>query len=124
VAETGGRFEMNPTDLDNIEAAALGRTRLGRFAHPDDTLLLVAEIRRLYAGQPHPGHVFAAGIIAGCIRCGDAYRGQPSAVLPCDPSKLAGKTEFCCECGQDYPRADLIAGEVFCPNCRANKGNL
>ncbi len=33
-------------DLDNIEAAAHGKGPLGRFAHPADTLKLVAEIRR------------------------------------------------------------------------------
>ena len=29
-----------------------------------------------------------------------------------------GKMESCCECGEDYPRADLLCGEVFCPRCR------
>ncbi len=38
---------MRDDDLDNIEAAALGNTGVGVFAHPKDTLLLVAEIRRL-----------------------------------------------------------------------------
>lgn len=27
--------------------------------------------------------------------------------------------ESCCECGADYPRSDLIAGEIYCPACRA-----
>ncbi len=32
---------------------------------------------------------------------------------------LTGKTEPCCECSEDYPRADLaIRGEVFCAKCR------
>jgi hypothetical protein len=27
-------------------------------------------------------------------------------------------TESCCECGEDYPRADLILhGHIFCPKC-------
>ena len=38
---------MNELDLNNIEAAALGKTGVGKFAHPNDTLLLVAEVRRL-----------------------------------------------------------------------------
>ncbi len=38
-------------DLDNIEAAAKGEARGlgGPFAHPADTLKLVAEVRRLRA---------------------------------------------------------------------------
>ncbi len=43
---------MNDIDLHNIEAAALGRTGVGEFAHPRDTLLLVAEIHRLRALLP------------------------------------------------------------------------
>jgi hypothetical protein len=32
-----------------------------------------------------------------------------------------GGTEPCCECGDDYPRADLMAGEIYCPACRAKE---
>ena len=33
--------------------------------------------------------------------------------------RLEGQTEPCCECGQDYPRADLhFRGDVYCPTCR------
>jgi regulator of replication initiation timing len=67
---------------------------------------------------PHPSHVWNGTILNCCIRC-EAYHGQPSALLPCDPSKLAGKTEWCCECGEDYPRSDLIAGHIYCAKCRA-----
>jgi hypothetical protein len=48
----GGR--ITETDLDNIEAAALGRSRTGLpfgFEHAADTLRLVAEVRRLRAGR-------------------------------------------------------------------------
>lgn len=40
---------MTDTDLDNIEGAAKGKTGVGVLAHPADTLLLVAEVRRLRA---------------------------------------------------------------------------
>lgn len=34
--------------------------------------------------------------------------------------RLEGKTEPCCECGEDYPAADLqLGGEIYCANCRA-----
>lgn len=36
----------------------------------------------------------------------------------CDVVNAWGKTEHCCECGEEYPRADLMRGHVFCPNCR------
>lgn len=30
-----------------------------------------------------------------------------------------GETEPCCECGEDYPRADLIIdSEIYCRKCR------
>ena len=29
-----------------------------------------------------------------------------------------GKTESCCECGEDYPQADLVDGEIYCLDCR------
>ncbi len=32
-----------------------------------------------------------------------------------------GKMEPCGECGKDYPRADLLRGEVFCLECRIDK---
>lgn len=40
--------------LDDIEAAAQGKARgLPVFAHPADTLLLVADVRRLRAAEGH-----------------------------------------------------------------------
>ncbi len=44
--------DLTDADLDNIEAAARGSTHdvlglLAGFAHPADTLKLVAEVRRL-----------------------------------------------------------------------------
>lgn len=33
--------------------------------------------------------------------------------------RLAGQTEPCCKCGEDYPRADLHFGEeIYCAKCR------
>lgn len=33
--------------------------------------------------------------------------------------RLAGKTEPCCECGNDYPTEDLhFHGEIYCQECR------
>lgn len=33
--------------------------------------------------------------------------------------RLDGHTVPCCECGADYPAADLcFGGHVFCPGCR------
>ena len=26
--------------------------------------------------------------------------------------------EPCCECGESYPRADLLAGHIYCSTCR------
>ncbi len=28
------------------------------------------------------------------------------------------RTEPCCECGNSYPRYELLAGEIFCSECR------
>lgn len=33
--------------------------------------------------------------------------------------RYEGQTEPCCECGEDYPKADLIfRSEIYCPKCR------
>jgi hypothetical protein len=47
--------------------------------------------------------------------------GKPKSV-PAVPhaSSTVPQTEPCCECGEDYPRSDLLAGEVFCQKCRIN----
>ncbi len=38
---------------------------------------------------------------------------------PVTDDDLAGKMEPCCECGENYPLADLILrGEIDCPKCR------
>src|SRR5262245_40196654 len=38
---------------------------------------------------------------------------------PCTGQPLDGKVEPCCECGNDYPRADLVVrGDIYCPKCR------
>ncbi len=40
-------------------------------------------------------------------------------VEPAKGEALEGKTEPCCECGEDYPRADLVGGgHIYCPKCR------
>jgi hypothetical protein len=66
----------------------------------------------------HPSHEWCGGLLNQCVRC-EAWHGKEASYFPCDPSKLAGKTEPCCECCEDYPRSDLIAGHIFCAACRA-----
>lgn len=44
---------------------------------------------------------------------------KPPTIDPVTKEVLDGKFEPCCECGEDYPRADLILdSEIFCPKCR------
>lgn len=85
----------------------------------------VAEIRRLRKQvealknpPPAAAHQWRDGPLKRCIRCGDVPACCPASQAPCDPAKMDGKTEACCECGGDYPARDLISGEVFCPECR------
>lgn len=36
--------------------------------------------------------------------------------------RLQGQTEPCCECGEDYPRADLhFHRQIYCESCRGKK---
>ena len=70
----------------------------------------------------HRPHLFTGGVMSVCVLCA-AFEGQPSARELCDPSKLAGKTESCCECGTEYPRSELLMGHIYCPTCRANHPN-
>lgn len=94
------------------------------------TLALVAEVKQLREQlecvrlkKPHPSHQWTKGFDSQCFMC-EAYEVPPSSFLACDPSKTAGKVEACCECGEDYPRRDLLRGEVFCGKCRSNKGSI
>lgn len=45
---------------------------------------------------------------------------EPAARVACAVVNAFGQVEPCCECGADYPRADLIRGEVVCPVCRGD----
>lgn len=76
--------------------------------------------QRILAGTPHPSHVFCRGPLVECVHC-ELFAGDPKLVLACTKVN-SGKFEACCECGEPYPRADLIAGEVFCPKCRGAAG--
>lgn len=63
----------------------------------------------------HESHVVALGNV-------DVH--VPDALWPmfCERVKtalLGNEMEPCCECGEDYPRAELLAGEVYCAKCRA-----
>ncbi len=46
----------------------------------------------------------------------------PDAAAACEIVNDFGKMEPCCECGNEYPRADLLRdGEIYCPPCRAKE---
>ncbi len=83
----------------------------------DVTAVLIGLEKRVLTGEPHPSHVWNESPLNCCIHC-EAFHGMPASLLPCDPSKLAGRLEFCCSCAAEYPRSDLIAGEIYCPSCR------
>jgi hypothetical protein len=78
---------------------------------------------RVLTGAPHPSHVWSGTAMNACIRC-EAFQGTLKSILACDPSPTPGKFESCCECGNDYPRSDLIAGHIFCPTCRSSRSGL
>ncbi len=63
-------------------------------------------------------HEWVGGLMKSCVRCGATKVLNQGGNQPCDPSKLAGKTEPCCKCGESYPRADLISGFIYCLKCR------
>lgn len=53
----------------------------------------------------------------------EPYKGQyftlADAVKFAEVINAFGQFESCCECGEQYPRADLLRdGEIFCANCR------
>jgi hypothetical protein len=75
------------------------------------------DLERAYKGEPHPTHQWSGKVLNQCLRCG-AWHGQECGRRPCDPDKIAGKVCTCCECGEDFPLADNIAGEIFCRKCR------
>lgn len=52
----------------------------------------------------------------------DPVAGPAEDFDPISGENLTGKVEPCCECGEDYPRANLILrGEIFCPACQAKE---
>lgn len=47
----------------------------------------------------------------------------PKEFDPVTNECLYGVTECCCDCGEDYPRADLvIRDQIYCPKCRRTSG--
>lgn len=120
---------MAQIDLDNIENAA----RSNHFAHHKDTLLLIEEIKRLKRGdfteeefqnlchnmKPDDLRRFRQG-------CEDYQDKLFGLKKPKDEEErralrraYEGQTSTCCDCGDDYPKADhMIDGYVFCTVCR------
>ncbi len=52
---------------------------------------------------------------------GEYQQMQPASnkIDPITGEDLTNMTEYCCECGEDYPAEDLIlGGEIFCFKCR------
>jgi hypothetical protein len=82
----------------------------------------LANLENAKQGKVHPSHEWNNTILDQCIRC-QAYKSGPAAWFPCDPSKTAGKMEPCCDCGDDYPLSDLIAGHIYCATCREKERN-
>lgn len=63
------------------------------------------------------GHCPDATVFRTCVRCGLGPIAQVREV--CDRSRIADRTETCCECGGEYPLADFLRGYIFCVTCRA-----
>lgn len=56
-----------------------------------------------------------------CPACGQVVRREPDP----DEARYAGQFEPCCDCGEDYPQADLkLRGEILCEKCRAKPDRL
>jgi hypothetical protein len=89
---------------------------VGKLVAERDELKKKVEAANTYP-KIHTSHEWCGGLFNQCIRCA-AWCGREASYFPCDQSRLAGKTEPCCECGEDYPRSDLIAGHIFCAACR------
>jgi hypothetical protein len=109
---------------------ALLQTRLqpGGSPPPGNAVMLVEwitatvrdDLERAYKGEMHRTHSWSGKVLNQCLRCG-AWHGQECGRRPCDPAKLIGKVCTCCECGNDFPLADNIAGEIFCRKCRKDE---
>jgi hypothetical protein len=82
----------------------------------------LADLENAKQGKVHPSHEWNNSSVGQCVRC-LAFLGRPAAWFPCDPSKTKGKMEPCCECGEDYPLSDLIAGHIYCATCRGKEKN-
>lgn len=124
---------MSKEDLRDIEDHA----RTYKEAHWDNTLKLIAEIKRLKRGdfteeefqnlchslEPDDLKRFRQG-------CEDYQSKLFGYKKPKDEEErqrlrahYGEKMESCCECGKDYLRADLVIdGQIFCPKCRIERG--
>lgn len=67
--------------------------------------------------HPYQSHVWCGGPLNACIYC-EVFFGMPESAKACDRSKNSGEMESCCECGDEYPRHELMNGDVFCAACR------
>lgn len=65
-----------------------------------------------------PGNTML-GIQTVGLRIEPTAGGEQDEYDPSTGENLTGRVEPCCECGEEYPRADLVVrGEIYCPKCR------
>ncbi len=68
--------------------------------------------------RPRADGKFYAIAGPGAQKYADKRYTKDEAVRLAEIVNARGKTEPCCECLADYPRADLLNGEIFCKKCR------
>lgn len=121
VAEILGKVE--PYGAKHITVIADLRSQVERMR---------GALKRVERWGPFPeaigrdGKLSTYGVEYGSNGERDYMRGIARAALALVPPVSATKdlegVEPCCECGNEYPRRDLIVdGEVYCPTCRKEK---
>lgn len=98
-------WEGDGEDGGGSSVAAIGKDGNGRYWHAPSNWVVVPcydwkDVKRLSLIETQHVHRMSEALIA------------------CDVVNAWGQKVPCCECGEDYPKADLMRGNVFCKKCR------
>ena len=93
-----------------------GQTEVANGTNPVEAPDLPALLREVARRLP-AANDFGVQVVG--LRVEQAPGGESDEFDPVTRENLTGRTEPCCECGGDYPRADLVVrGQIYCAKCR------
>lgn len=78
-------------------------------------------VRKLQGQCSHPDGTWTA-VPFGSAMCGKENYWCPDCHYASQRDIV--KMEYCCDCGAEYPRTELLDGHIYCSTCRVLLCNL